>query len=78
MFDQPFDPRSNEDYEGTENISNSLENPEDQFLVKHLAPTPLSLYDMGLYTTMRDITRDANGHILDIITRSTSTISRCL
>jgi transcription initiation factor TFIIB len=37
---------------------------------KHSAPTPLSRYDMGLYTTMRDITRDANGHILDIITRS--------
>src|SRR5215472_5189700 len=40
-----------EDYEGTENVSNSR-------------------YDMGLYTTMRDITRDANGHILNIITRS--------
>ncbi|MGC2573238.1 MAG: hypothetical protein WA364_17125 [Candidatus Nitrosopolaris sp.] len=25
---------------------------------------------MGLYTTMRDVTRDANGHILDIITCS--------
>jgi len=40
-----------EDYEGTENVSNSR-------------------YDMGLYTTMQDITRDANGHILNIITRS--------
>jgi transcription initiation factor TFIIB len=57
-------------YEGTENISNSLENSEDQFLVKHSASTPLSRYDMGLYATLRDITRDANGHILDIITRS--------
>ncbi|HYA83771.1 MAG TPA: transcription initiation factor IIB [Candidatus Bathyarchaeia archaeon] len=40
-----------QDYEGTENVSNSR-------------------YNMALYTTMRDITRDANGHILDIITRS--------
>jgi transcription initiation factor TFIIB len=59
-----------EDYEGTKNVSNSLENPEDQFLVTHSAPTPLSRYDMGLYTTMWDITRDANGRMLDIITRS--------
>jgi transcription initiation factor TFIIB len=59
-----------EDYEGKENVSNSLENAEDQFLVTHSAPTSLSRYDMGLYTTMRDITRDANGHILHIITRS--------
>jgi len=56
--------------EGRENVSNSLENLEDQFLVTHSAPTPLSRYDMGLYTTMQDVTRDANGHILDIIMRS--------
>ena len=59
-----------EDYESTENVSKSLDNTEDQFSVTHSTSTHLSHYDMGLYTTMRDITRDANGHILDIITRS--------
>jgi transcription initiation factor TFIIIB Brf1 subunit/transcription initiation factor TFIIB len=54
-----------EGYEGIENVSNP-----DQLLDTHSAPTPLSRYDMGLYTTLRDITRDANGRILDIITRS--------
>lgn len=43
-----------EGYEDTENVSNSLDNCEDQFLATHSAPTPLSRYDMGLYTTMRD------------------------
>src|SRR5215467_14093175 len=55
-----------ENYEGTESVSNS----GDQILDTHLTPTPVSRYDLGLYTTMRDITRDANGHVLDIITRS--------
>jgi transcription initiation factor TFIIIB Brf1 subunit/transcription initiation factor TFIIB len=49
-----------EDYEGTETISNSLGNSKDQFLATQSAFTPLSRYDMGLYTTMRDTTRDAN------------------
>lgn len=53
-----------------ENVSNSLDNTEDEFSVKHSAFTPLSRYDMGLYTIMHDTTRDANGHMLDIITRS--------
>ncbi|MGB8937702.1 MAG: hypothetical protein WCC17_21645 [Candidatus Nitrosopolaris sp.] len=58
-----------EDYESTENVSKALDNTEDQFSVTHSTSTHLSHYDMGLYTTTRDITRDANGHILDIITR---------
>ena len=53
-----------------ENVSKSLDNTEDQFSVTHSTSTHLSRYDMGLYTTMRDTTRDANGHILDIVTRS--------
>ena len=58
-------------HEDTQNVSNSLDNYEDQFsLTTHSAPTPLSRYDMGLYTNMQDTTRDANGHMLDIITRS--------